>query len=109
MITGLTTEEYTSLTILKLAPYVDVEIRLITKFYVINFFLILIICGPYFSLELTCISNILIWFIIIFSVSLILIIVYILKSFSLLVKYISLYFFGANFVLYIFNYSLYSL
>ena len=109
MITGLIIEEYISLIILKLVSYVDIEMQLIIKLCIINFFSILIIYGPYFSLELTCTPSILIWFVVTFSASLILIIVCILKSFGLLVKYISLYFFGANFTLYIFNYSLYFL
>ena len=54
VIAGLTTEEYTSLAILKLAPHVDVEMRLIARLYVANFFSILAICGPHFSLESIC-------------------------------------------------------
>jgi hypothetical protein len=109
VITGLTTKKYISLAILKLASYVNVEIRLITRLYFTNFFSILIIYNRYFSLESTYISNILTWFFIVFFILLIFIDVYILKPFRLLAKYISSYFFGANFTLYVLNYSLYSL
>ena len=109
VITSLIIEEYTNLTILKLTPYINIEIRLIARLYIINFFFILIIYSPYFSLESICTPSILIWSIVIFSVLPILIMVYKLKSLGLLIKYISLYFFGVNFVLYVFNYFSYSL
>ena len=51
VIAGLITEEYTSLAILKLAPHVDVEIRLIARLCVANFFSILAMCGPHFNLD----------------------------------------------------------
>jgi len=109
VITCLIIKEYTNFIILKFAPYINIKIRLITKLYIINFFFILIIYSPYFSLESIYILSILIWFIVIFSVLPILIVVYKLKSLGFLVKYISSYFFGVNFILYIFNYFLYSL
>ena len=72
---------------------------MIARFCVANFFLIFIIYNSHFNLKSICISNTLIWFIIIFFIPLILIIVYVLKFFDLLAKYISLYFFRKNFIL----------
>jgi hypothetical protein len=109
VITGLTTEKYISLAILKLVPYVNVEIRLIARLCFANFFLILIIYSRHFSLESTYIPNTLTWSFIVFSILLIFIDAYILKSLGLLAKCISSYFFGANFTLYVLNYSSHSL
>ena len=60
VIAGLITKEYTNLAILKLAFYINIKIWLIARFYVANFFLILIIYSPYFNLKSTYISNTLI-------------------------------------------------
>src|SRR5436309_159868 len=109
MITGLIIKKYINFIILKFTPYINIKIRLIIRFYIINFFSIFIIYSPYFSLKSIYIFSILIWFIVIFSVLLILIIVCKLKFLDFLVKYISSYFFRINFILYIFNYFLYSL
>jgi hypothetical protein len=103
IIAGLIIEKYISLIILKLAFYINIEIWLITRLCVANFFSILIMYDSYFNLKSTYTSNILMWSVVIFSIPLILIVAYILKSFDLLAKCISLYFFEKNFMLCVFN------
>ena len=60
VITGLIIEEYINLIILKFTPYINIKIRLIIKFYIINFFFIFIIYSSYFNLESICTLSILI-------------------------------------------------
>jgi len=109
VIAGLTTEEYINLAILKLTPYVNVEIRLIIRLYVANFFSILAIYSLYFSLKSICIFSTLTWSVVTFSMLSILIVACKLKSLGLLIKCINSYFFRANFALCVLDYSLYSL